>query len=123
VSTSPFKGKTGLERLWNAMGYSRDGFKAAWQHEAAFREEVLLALVAIPLGLWLGKSGLEKAALVASILMVLLVELINSAVEAVVDRVSPERHDLSKRAKDLGSAAVLIALATAAAVWALVLWP
>ena len=76
MSTSPFKGKTGLERLWNAMGYSRDGFKAAWQHEAAFREEVLLALVAIPLGLWLGKSGLEKAALVASILMVLLVELI-----------------------------------------------
>lgn len=123
MSTSPFKGKTGLERLWNAMSYSRDGFKAAWQHEAAFREEVLLALVAIPLGLWLGKSGLEKAALVASILMVLLVELINSAVEAVVDRVSPERHDLSKRAKDLGSAAVFIALTAAASVWVLVLWP
>jgi diacylglycerol kinase (ATP) len=123
MTTSPFKGKTGLERLWNALGYSRDGLKAAWQHEAAFREEVLLALVAVPLGLWLGKTGLEKAILAASVLMVLVVELLNSAVEAVVDRVSAERHDLSKRAKDLGSAAVLISLAATGLIWALVLWP
>jgi len=123
MTTSPFKGKTGLERLWNALGYSRDGLKAAWQHEAAFREEVLLALVAVPLGLWLGKTGLEKAILAASVLMVLVVELLNSAVEAVVDRVSAERHDLSKRAKDLGSAAVLLSLAATGLIWALVLWP
>ncbi|HET7775831.1 MAG TPA: diacylglycerol kinase [Azospira sp.] len=123
MTTSPFKGKTGLERLWNALGYSRDGLKAAWQHEAAFREEVLLALVAVPLGLWLGKTGLEKAILAASILMVLVVELLNSAVEAVVDRVSAERHDLSKRAKDLGSAAVMLSLLATGLIWLLVLWP
>lgn len=119
--TSPYKGKTGLERLWNALGYSRDGLGAAWRHEAAFREEVLLALVAIPLGLYLGKTSLEKALLVASILMVLVVELLNSAVEAVVDRVSPERHDLSKRAKDLGSAAVLLSLLATGTLWGLIL--
>lgn len=123
MGTSPFKGNTGLLRLYKALGYSRDGLRAAWRHEAAFREEVLLALVAVPLGLWLGRTGLEKALLAASVLLVLVVELLNSAVEAVVDRVSAERHDLSKRAKDLGSAAVLLTLAAAALVWALVLWP
>lgn len=121
--SSEFKGRTGLTRLWNALGYSRDGLQAAWQHEAAFREEALLALVALPLGLYLGKTGVEKALLAATVLLVLVVELINSAIEAVVDRVSTERHDLSKRAKDLGSAAVLITLLAAALTWALVLWP
>ena len=91
--------------------------------EAAFREEVLLAVVAIPLGLWLGQGGIEKALLVGSILLILIVELLNSAVEAVVDRVSGEHHELSKRAKDIGSAAVLITLLLAAAVWALILVP
>jgi diacylglycerol kinase (ATP) len=118
-----FKGKQGLTRLINALGYSRDGLASAWKHEAAFREEVLLAVVAIPLGLWLGQGGIEKALLVGSILLILIVELLNSAVEAVVDRVSGEHHELSKRAKDIGSAAVLITLLLAAAVWALILVP
>lgn len=118
-----FKGKQGLTRLINALGYSRDGIASAWKHEAAFREEVLLAVVAIPLGLWLGHGGVEKALLVGSILLILIVELLNSAVEAVVDRVSDEHHELSKRAKDIGSAAVLLTLTLAAAVWALVLVP
>ncbi len=118
-----FKGKQGLTRLINAFGYSRDGFAAAWRHEAAFREEVMLAIVTIPLGLWLGQGGVEKALLVGSILLVLVVELLNSAVEAVVDRVSDEHHDLSKRAKDIGSAAVLATLILAAAVWGLILVP
>ncbi len=118
-----FKGKQGLTRLINALGYSRDGLASAWKHEAAFREEVLLAVVAIPLGLWLGQGGIEKALLVGSILLILIVELLNSAVEAAVDRVSGEHHELSKRAKDIGSAAVLITLLLAAAVWALLLVP
>lgn len=118
-----FKGKQGLQRLVNALGYSRDGLASAWRHEAAFREEVLLALVAVPLGLWLGQGGVEKALLVGCILLVLVVELLNSAVEAVVDRVSDEHHELSKRAKDIGSAAVLLTLTLAAAVWALILVP
>ncbi|MCK6407273.1 MAG: diacylglycerol kinase [Rhodocyclaceae bacterium] len=118
-----FKGKQGLTRLINAFGYSRDGLASAWKHEAAFREEVLLAAVAIPLGLWLGQGGLEKALLVGTILLVLVVELLNSAVEAVVDRVSDEHHELSKRAKDIGSAAVLITLLLTGAVWGLILVP
>lgn len=118
-----FKGKQGLTRLINAFGYSRDGLASAWKHEAAFREEVLLAAVAIPLGLWLGQGGLEKALLVGTILLVLVVELLNSAVEAVVDRVSGEHHELSKRAKDIGSAAVLITLLLTGAVWGLILVP
>jgi len=118
-----FKGKQGLQRLINATGYSKDGLAAAWKNEAAFREEVMLALVTVPPGLWLGHGGVEKALLVGSVLLVLVVELLNSAVEAVVDRVSDERHELSKRAKDIGSAAVLLTLALAASVWGLILVP
>lgn len=118
-----FKGKQGLTRLINALGYSRDGLCAAWQNEAAFREEVLLAVVTIPLGLWLGHTGIERALLVGSILFVLIVEILNSAVEAVVDKASPEKHELAKRAKDMGSAAVLLSLFNAAVIWACVLWP
>lgn len=121
--SSPFKGAQGLRRLINAFGYSRDGFAAAWKHEAAFREELLLAAIAIPAGLWLGQTGIERALLVGTILIVLIVELLNSAIEAVVDRVSAERHELSKRAKDIGSAAVLVTLMLAGAVWALILIP
>lgn len=116
------KGKKGLVRLWNALGYSRQGLAAAWRHEAAFREETLLALVAVPLGLWLGQTGVERALLLGSILLVLIVELLNSAVEAVVDRVSIEHHELAGRAKDIGSAAVLVSLVGAAVVWGCVLW-
>lgn len=117
---SPFKGKTGLIRIWNAFNYSLDGLAAAFRLEDAFRQEVLLAVVLIPLALLSGRSGPEKALLVATVLLVLIVELLNSAVEAVVDRVSLERHALAKRAKDIGSAAVLITLVNLATVWLLV---
>ena len=117
-----FKGKKGLTRLINALGYSRDGLKAAWQNEAAFREEILLAAIAIPLALFLAGSGVERALLIGSILLILLVEILNSALEAVVDKASPERHELAKRAKDMGSAAVLLSLLNAATIWLCVLW-
>jgi diacylglycerol kinase (ATP) len=118
-----FKGKKGLVRLWNALGYSRDGLGAAWQNEAAFREEVLLAVITLPLALYLGKTGPDRALLIGSIILILIVEILNSAVEAVVDKASPEKHELAKRAKDMGSAAVLLSLVNAAAIWACVLWP
>ena len=119
---SQFKGKKGLVRLWNATGYSRDGLLAAWRHEAAFREEVLLAALAIPLAFYFGKTGVDRALLVGSIVLILIVEILNSGLEAVVDKASPEKHDLAKRAKDMGSAAVLLTLLNAAAIWALVLF-
>ncbi len=116
-----FKGKQGLTRLINALGYSRDGLSAAWKNEAAFREEVLLAAIAIPLAIYLGKTGGDRALMVGSILLILIVEILNSAVEAVVDKASPEKSELAKRAKDMGSAAVLLSLLNAAAVWFCVL--
>ena len=118
-----FKGKQGLTRLINALGYSKDGLAAAWKNEAAFREEVLLAAVAFPLAFYLGQTGIERALLAGSILFILIVEILNSAVEAVVDKASPEKHELAKRAKDMGSAAVLLSLLNAAVIWACVLWP
>ena len=117
-----FKGKQGLTRLINAFGYSKDGLSAAWKNEAAFREEVLLAAVAFPLAFYLGQTGIERALLAGSILFILIVEILNSAVEAVVDKASPEKHELAKRAKDMGSAAVLLSLLNAAVIWACVLW-
>lgn len=122
VLSNDLKGKKGLVRLWNALGYSREGLQATWEHEAAFREEVLLALVLVPLGLYLGHSGVEKALLVGSVLLVLIVEILNSALESIVDRVSLERHPLAKRTKDQGSAAVLLALAVTALVWGCILF-
>lgn len=119
---SPHKGKTGLRRIWNALFYSFDGLKAAYRHEDAFRQEVWLALVLIPLALFLPVSGIGKALMMASVLMVLIVELLNSAVEATVDRVSLEHHRLAKRAKDIGSAAVLFSLINVAVVWLLILF-
>lgn len=118
---SPHKGKTGLRRVWNAFFYSLDGFKAAWKHEDAFRQEALLALVLIPLALYLGDDALTRALMISSVLLVLIVELVNSAIEATVDRISLENHQLAKRAKDIGSAAVLIALINSLVVWGLVL--
>jgi len=120
---SPFKGKTGLQRVLNATRYSLEGFAAAARHEDAFRQELMLAAVLVPLGLWLGNDGAERALLAGSMLVVLAVELLNSAIEATVDRVSLEDHLLAKRAKDLGSAAVMMSLATVAAIWLLVLLP
>ena len=121
MQESPFKGKTGLRRLINAAGYSAAGLRAAFRHEDAFRQEVVAAVVLIPLALWLGHSGSERALLCFSVLAVLIVELVNSAIEATVDRISLENHQLAKRAKDIGSAAVMVALFNALLVWALVL--
>jgi len=119
---SPAKGQTGLRRIWNALLYSLDGIRSAFRHEAGFRQEALLASVLIPVALTLSVEGTGKAMMIGSILLVLVVELLNSAVEAVVDRISLERHELSKRAKDMGSAAVFISLANVVVVWALVLF-
>jgi len=118
---SPYKGKTGLTRLINATRYSLAGLAEAARHEDSFRQELLLAAILVPLGLWLGGSGLERALLAGSVLLVLIVELLNSALEAAVDRISLDDHRLAKRSKDMGSAAVMLALASAAAVWLLVL--
>ncbi len=119
---SPFKGKTGLKRVWNALFYSMDGFRAAFTHEDAFRQEAILAAVLIPLALLLPASGIGKALMVGSVLLVLIVELLNSSVEATVDRISLENHLLAKRAKDIGSAAVFVSLVNVPAVWLLVLF-
>lgn len=118
---SPFKGKTGLKRVWNALHYSVAGLGAAFRHEDAFRQEVLLAAVLIPIALFLPVGNIGKALMIASVLLVIVVELINSAIEATVDRISLENHRLAKRAKDIGSAAVLVGLINVAIVWALVI--
>ena len=104
-------------RLWRATGYSLAGLRAAFRHEQAFRQEVYLLLVVVPLGLWLGENGVEKVLLIGSWLIVMLAELLNSAVEAVVDRIGSEQHELSGRAKDIASAAVMVALALAFMTW------
>lgn len=117
------KGKTGLRRLLNAFGYSLQGFRAAWQNEAAFREEAMLTIVLTPVALLLPVTGLEKLLLILSLLFLVLVELLNSAVEAVVDRIGPELHPLSGRAKDLGSAAVLIACFILGLTWLFIAVP
>jgi diacylglycerol kinase (ATP) len=119
---SPHKGKTGLRRIWNALFYSFDGLKAAYRHEDAFRQEVWLAVILIPLALFLPASGTGKSLMIGSVVVVLIVELLNSAVEATVDRVSLEHHRLAKRAKDIGSAAVLLSLINVVVVWLLVLF-
>jgi len=118
---SPFKGKTGVRRVWNALHYSLAGLHAAFCGEDAFRQESLLAALLIPATFMLPVSGVGRALMIASVLLVLIVELLNSAIEAAVDRVSLDRHHLSKRAKDIGSAAVLLALINVLVVWICVL--
>ena len=117
---SPFKGETGFKRLLSATRNSLAGFREALRCEDAFRQELILAVVVTPLALWIGKTGIERALLIGSVLLVLVVELLNSAVEATVDRISFENHRLAKRAKDIGSAAVMLTLANAAVIWLLV---
>jgi diacylglycerol kinase (ATP) len=119
---SPYKGKTGLRRLINAFGYSMDGFKAAYQHEDAFRTEVWLAIILTPLAFYLASSVIDLAMMLASIFLVVIVELVNSAIEATVDHTSLENHMLAKRAKDIGSAAVLLSLVNLAVVWGLLIF-
>lgn len=114
-------GNTGILRVIKAAGYSWQGLKAAWCHEAAFRQEVVLTLLLTPLACWLAESTIELALLIGSLLLVLMVELLNSAVEAAVDRVSGDHHELSGRAKDIGSAAVFMSLVNAAVIWLIIL--
>ena len=118
---SPYKGKTGIKRLANAFTYSVAGTLAAFKHEDAFRQEVFLSAILIPLAIYLGQTAIEQALMIASILLIIIVELLNSSVEATVDRISVKRHKLSKRAKDIGSAAVFFSLVNAAVIWFLVL--
>lgn len=122
MQESPFKGKTGLTRVWNAFHYSMAGLAAAYRNEDAFRQEAWLAAVLIPLALFLPVSALGKALMIASVLLVIIVELVNSALEATVDRISLDHHHLAKRAKDIGSAAVFVALVNVVVVWGLILF-
>ncbi len=123
TNISPFKGKTGAKRILSATGYSMAGFKAAFLNEVAFRQITLLNAILIPMSFFLNVSRVEQALMVAVCLLALIVELFNSAIEAVVDRISLERHELSKNAKDMGSAAQFVALTLIFIVWALVLIP
>jgi diacylglycerol kinase (ATP) len=118
---NPQKARTGLDRLWHAGGYSLAGLRAGWG-EAAFRLEACLSFVLLPLAFWVGRSWLEAALLAGSVLLVMIVELLNTAVESAIDRIGPEWHDLSKRSKDMGSAAVLLAVLLAAGIWLAALW-
>ena len=120
---SPFKGQTGLQRILNAGGYSMAGLRAAFTGEAAFRQLVLLNAVLIPLTLFFSVSRVERALMIAVCLLALIVELLNSAIEAAIDRISLELHPLSKNAKDMGSAAQFVALSLIACVWAVILLP
>ncbi|MBU0656775.1 MAG: diacylglycerol kinase [Gammaproteobacteria bacterium] len=116
-----YSGNKGLKRIIMAGQYSWQGFRAAYKHEEAFRQEVWVLAVAVPLALWLGENGVEKVLMIGSVLLLLIVELLNSAVEAVVDRTGMEPHKLSGRAKDMGSAAVTVAIVNAVTVWVFML--
>ena len=113
---NPQKDRRGLNRVWHATGYSMAGLRAGWG-ETAFRQEVLAAVILLPLAFWLGQSWIEVAALAGSVIAVMVVELLNTAVETAIDRIGPEWHDLSKRAKDMGSAAVLLSLLLCIGIW------
>ena len=114
---NPQKARSGLNRIWHAGGYSLAGLRAGW-NEKAFRQEAIGAMVLVPLSLWLGRSWVEAALLAGSVVLVMIVELLNTGIEAAIDRIGPEWHALSKRAKDMGSAAVLLSLLLCAGIWA-----
>ena len=118
---SPYKGKTGLRRLMNAFGYSIAGTLAAFKHEDAFRQEIVLAVVLTPVALYFGETAIHQALMISSLLFIIVVELLNSSIEAAVDRISVKHHKLAKRAKDIGSAAVFFSLINAAVIWFLLL--
>jgi diacylglycerol kinase (ATP) len=115
-SANPQKNRNGLNRVWHALGYSLAGLQAGWQ-ETAFRQEALAALVLLPVSAWIGRDWVETALLGGSVLIVMIVELLNTGIETAIDRIGPEWHDLSKRAKDMGSAAVLLSLLLCAFIW------
>lgn len=121
TETNQHKGKTGLKRVWNALFYSMSGFGAAFKHEDAFRQEVILSCVLIPAAFFLTDEAVARAIMIGSVLLVLLAELINSAIEATVDRISLEDHKLAKRAKDIGSAAVFVSFVNVVVIWGLIL--
>ena len=118
---SPYKGKTGLRRLMNAFGYSIAGTLAAFKHEDAFRQEVILTVILTPVAIYYGETAIDQALLISSLLLIIIVELLNSSIEATVDRISVKHHKLAKRAKDIGSAAVFFSLINAAVIWFLIL--
>jgi diacylglycerol kinase (ATP) len=120
--SNPHKGRTGMDRVIRAAGYSVEGLIGAYKGESAFRQEFWASIVMLPLAFWLGRTWVEVALLAGTVMLVMVVELLNSAVEAAIDRISFENHELSKRAKDLGSAAVLLALILCAGVWASAVW-
>lgn len=120
--SNPFKGRTGFDRVLRATGYSIAGLKSAYSGENAFRQEAWFALVLLPISFWVGRSWVEVALLAGSVVLVLIVELLNSGIEAAIDRVSFELHDLSKRAKDLASAAVFLSLLLCGCIWVSALW-
>ena len=120
--TNPHKIHTGWRRVVRATGHSARGLRDAWKFESAFRQEFVLFLLVLPLGAWLGRDWVERVLLIGSVILVLIVELLNSAVESTVDRISMDHHDLSRRAKDLGSAAVMVSLLLCAMVWACAAW-
>ena len=120
--TNPHKGRTGIDRIARALGYSVAGLRLAYRGESAFRQEFWVAAVLIPLAFWVGRNWIEVVLLTGSVALVLIVELLNSAIEAAIDRVSFEWHELSKRAKDIGSAAVFVAVLVCAGVWLAALW-
>lgn len=122
MASNPHKGRTGLNRIIHAAGYSWAGLSAAYREESAFRQETWLCVFGLPAALWLGQSWIEIVLLCGSLLLVLIVELLNSGIEAAIDRVGFELHELSKRAKDFASAAVLLSLLLCAGIWATALW-
>lgn len=121
ADVNPQKRRTGLARVWHATGYSLAGLRAGWG-ETAFRQEAVAALVMVPLAFWLGRSWIEVALLAGTVVAVMVVELLNTGIETAIDRIGPEWHDLSKRAKDMGSAAVLLSLLLCVGIWAAALW-
>ncbi|ART53661.1 diacylglycerol kinase [Acidovorax carolinensis] len=118
---NPQKARSGLNRIWHATGYSLEGLRAGW-NEKAFRQEAIAAVVLVPLSFWLGRSWVEVALLAGSVVIVMIVELLNTGIETAIDRIGPEWHDLSKRAKDMGSAAVLLSLLLCIGIWSAALF-
>lgn len=121
ADVNPQKSRSGFNRMWHAMGYSMEGLRAGWK-ETAFRQEAIAAIMLLPLSLWIGRSWVEIALLAGSVLIVMIVELLNTGIETAIDRIGPEWHDLSKRAKDMGSAAVLLSLLLCIGIWLAALW-
>lgn len=119
--TTAQKQRSGLSRVWHAFGYSLAGLRAGWG-ETAFRQEAIAAIVLVPAAFWIGQTWVEVALLAGAVMMVMVVELLNTGIETAIDRIGPEWHDLSKRAKDMGSAAVLLSLVVCAGIWVAALW-